>query len=67
MAVKKGSDFDSSQFREQLNDIRKKVAESRKKRLAKEASSKARASFKSGQDKFKNRFGSNSDSGQKRW
>ncbi len=67
MAVKKGSDFDSTQFREKLNDIRNDVAESRKKRLAKEASSKTRASFKSGQDRFKGRFGKDSDSAQKRW
>ncbi|MCR5785551.1 MAG: hypothetical protein K6G40_07925 [Eubacterium sp.] len=67
MAFKKAADFDSTKFREQLSEIRTNVAESRKKRLAKESSNKTRASFKSGQDKFKNKFNRSDGSGQKRW
>lgn len=64
MAYKNASNYDGSELRERLSEIRDTVAYERERRLMREAT-KSVASFRSGQDQFRK---TNGDNGKgKRW
>lgn len=63
MAYKNASNYDGSELRERLSEIRDTVAYERERRLMREAN-KSIGSYKSGQDKFHK---TSDDSKGKRW